>query len=201
MKKYIKLIAKITDSQKIVGYRLQVDGKSYNDVNTVNACQIADLGYIEGVKSNQKTGRLVQADEQVDLRKLPQIPLAEIRRPGNVRKGEIPDCVKQAIEKYSFNKVFVDIIKTGYTRYGILESLEVGLRSFWGRCESHRDDYQYNDIPNTALGNMLSRTTYDRNGQIYIKRDNLFVDTWVYESLADMIIYVDLVFNGGRNLR
>lgn len=197
----LKLIAKIISNQKIVGYRLQIDSEQYRDVNTRIACKIADLGYIQGVKSNKVTGRLAQADEQVDLRTLKQISIAEIRRPGNVGNDGVPDCVKKALEKYNWNDNLVRIIKSGYKRYGILESFDVGIRQFWGRNEINKDDYQYSDVPNTEFGKMLSRISYDRDGQIYIHRDNLYVDTQVYESLAQMIIYVDLVFNDGKGLR
>lgn len=200
--KKLKLIAKITDNRKVVGYRLQEPRGTYVDVNDINAATIAYLGYIEGVKSTQRTGSLFQVDEQLDLRRLPQIPQIEIRKNGNACKGEFPDCVKQAIKKYSFSEALVDIIKQGYIQYGVLESSKVGLRQFWSRCESHKEDCQYNDVPNTELSAMLSRTMYNRDGQIFIKKNNLLmINNQTYHSLADMLIYIDLVFNGGRNLR
>lgn len=197
----LRLVAKITNNQKIVGYRLEIGPEQYRDVNVNGACKIADLGYIIGVKSNQSTGRLVQSDGQVDLRRLKQIPINEIRRQGDTDNGEMPDCVKKALEKYNQSKFLVKTIEQGYSRYGVLESLDVGLRQFWGRCEQNKEDYQYNEVPNTELRKLLSRFSYNSEGRFYLDRNTLYrLDTWVYQCLISLLIYVDLVFNDGSQL-
>lgn len=200
------LVAKITSNRNIVGYRLKTDDGQYKDVSIEAALKIADMGYIAGIKRNPHTNRLAQTDGQISLRSLKQIPLDKHNQSQKNNESGIPECIARALQSCSGYESLERIIKSGYKRYGLIQSLNDRVRTTWGKCESHKEDYQYDRVQNMTLKEQLKKFGYDRDGQFFLLRnarncDWLYsVDTFVYESIADMLIYIDLVFNDGRNL-
>ena len=196
-----KLVARIRDDKVAVGYIIQdTRSKTYEILQVVDTNILAAHGEIENAYLNLRKLKNISESKADDIIKG--------KKPKS-RKAKAQTDIQKPFDKYKNHTRLYNILiqMDGFysrlTESDIMQS-NIGLREALGHSKVMRNDYQYPDIPNIVVKDLLKVIRYNLNGVgSYVKpiKDFDIVDYYVQDFALKFLIYIDIKFNNAKGLK
>ena len=204
---YFKIIKRISIRNYTIGYVVVDSNNRSINLSKEDVLELAKSGKIINATYNKRTNSLI-GKNGANLRGLVVLRIGNTRQQikfksdNNDKKVNGNKTYSKTLIKYAKYPQLIKIIKNNYKLYGTIESLSDKVRDVWGRNTDNTKDYQYLDIYNIPISELINDVSYKCDGTVYLNKNNHWLndlDTAVRESLMSMIAYADLMLNYGNN--